>query len=299
MKKCVLLLVSLFAVVVPASGQEAGNRIYGNTGYYQQRKQMFPNVGPLGNSGEGYAIEARVLTNLKPDAFVVVFGVNDEGPNADTSNDKVNAKIRNLLQKLKPLGIESNDTFVDFITQNRIYDYTVSGTQATESFSGFETKKTIAIRYKNRDVFERIVSAATDSKIFDLIKVDYIVSDFNAVRASLFEAAAKVLKSKEQKYASALGVSANPVGLSVEQYNVSYPAEAYQRYQAYETGDASVHNPQGVSSRIVQRKSSTFFYEPFESSNFDSVLAPLGLEPMVQFSIYLRMQYQVRRSSLN
>lgn len=297
MKKCVLLFLSLFAVV-PAFAQESGNRIYGNSGYYQQKQKMLPQVGPLGNSSEGYAIEARVLTNVKPDAFVVVFGVSDEAANAAVSNEKVNAKIGNLMQRVKSLGIESSDVFVDFITQNRVYDYTVSGTQATENLSGFETKKTVAIRYQNRELFERIVSSAVDSKIFDLIKVDYIVSDFNSVRAGLFDAAVKVLKSKEQKYASALGVSPNAVGLSIEQYNVSYPAEAYQRYQAYETGEASVHNPQGVSTRLVQRKSSTFFYEPFEASGFDSVLAPLGLEPMVQFSIYLRMQYQVRRSSL-
>lgn len=297
MKKCVLLFLFLFAVV-PASGQEIGNRIYGNSGYYQQRKQMHPSVGPLGHASEGYAIEARVLTNLKPDAFVVVFGVNDEASNAASSNDKVNSKISNLMQRLRPMGIETNDVFVDFITQNRVYDYTVSGTQATENLTGFETKKTVAIRYKSRDLFERIVSAAADSRIFDLIKVDYIVSDFNSVRAGLFDAAVKVLKDKEKKYATALGVSPSAVGLSVEQYNVSYPAEAYQRYQAYETGDASVHNPQGASSRIVQRKGFTFFYEPFEGSSFDSVLVPSGLEPMVQFSIYLRMQYQVRRSTI-
>lgn len=298
MKKCVLLFLCLFAVV-PAYGQEAGNRIYGNTGYFQQKRQMLPHAGPLGNSSEGYAIEARVLTNLKPDAFVVVFGVSDEGANAASSNDKVNSKIANLMQKIKPLGIESNDVFVDFITQNRVYDYTVAGTQATENLTGFETKKTVAIRYKNRELFERVVSAAADSRIFDLIKVDYIVSDFDSVRTGLFDAAVKVLKSKEQKYASALGVSPSAVGLSVEQYNVSYPAESYQRYQAYETGEATVYNPQGASSRVAQRKSFTFFYEPFEGSSFDSVLVPSGLEPMVQFSIYLRMQYQVRRSSLN
>lgn len=298
MKKCVLLFLSLFAVV-SASGQESGNRIYGNNGYYQQKRQLQANTGMLGNSNEGYAIEARILTNLKPDAFVVVFGVNDEGSNAAASNGKVNEKIANLIQRMKPLGIDSSDVFIDFITQNRVYDYTVSGTQATENFTGFETKKTVAIRYKNRELFERIVSAAADSRIFDLIKVDYIVSDFNSVRAGLFDAAAKVLKTKEQKYANALGVSPSAVGLSIEQYYVSYPAEAYQRYQAYETGEASVQNPQGASSRVVQRKSFTFFYEPFEGSSFDSVLAPSGLEPMVQFSLYLRMQYQVRRSSLN
>jgi uncharacterized protein YggE len=296
MKKCVLLFLSLFAVV-PASGQESGNRIYGNNGYYQQKRQT--NIGMLGNSNEGYAIEARVLTNLKPDAFVAVFGVNDEGSNAAASNEKVNAKIANLIKRIKPLGIDSGNVFTDFITQNRVYDYTVSGTQATENLTGFETRKTVAIRYKSRELFEQIVSAAAESRIFDLIKVDYIVSDFNSVRTGLFEAAVKVLKSKEQKYASALGVSPGAVGLSIEQYNVTYPAEAYQRYQAYETGDASVHNRQGASSRVVQRKSFTFFYEPLEGSSFDSVLTPLGLEPMVQFSIYLRMQYQVRRSTIS
>ena len=296
MKICVLLFLSVIAVV-PASGQESGNRIYGNNGYYQQKRQN--NTGALGNSNEGYAIEARVLTNLKPDAFVVVFGVNDEGSNAAASNEKVNAKIANLIQKIKPLGIDSSDVFIDFITQNRVYDFTVSGTQASENLTGFETKKTVAVRYKNREVFERIVSAAADSRIFDLIKVDYIVSDFNSIRAGLFDAAVKVLKSKEQRYANALGVSPSAVGLSVERYDVSYPAEAYQRYQAYETGDASVHNTEGASSRVVQRKSFTFFYEPSEGSSFDSVLVPLGLEPMVQFSIYLRMQYQVRRSTIN
>jgi uncharacterized protein YggE len=280
---------------VTAYGQESGNRIYGNAGYYQQKRHLQINTGNLGNSNEGYSIEASVVTNLKPDAFVVVFGVNDEGANAATSNEKVNSKIGNLIQRIKGLGIDANDVFIDFITQNRVYDYTVSGTQASESFTGFETKKTVAVRYKNRELFERIVSAATDSNIFDLIKVDYIVSDFDSVRANLFDAAVKVLKSKEQKYANALGVTLGAVGLSIEKYDVTYPAEAYQRYQAFETGDASVENEQGVSSRVEKRKSFTFFYEPVAASSFDSVLAPPGLEPVVQLSIYLRMQYQVKR----
>jgi uncharacterized protein YggE len=298
MKKCVLLFVCLLATLT-AYGQESGNRIYGNAGYYQQKRHLQINTGNLGNSNEGYSIEASVVTNLKPDAFVVVFGVNDEGPSAATSNDKVNNKIGSLIQKIKGMGIEANDVFVDFITQNRVYDYTVSGTQASENFTGFETKKTVAVRYKNRDLFERIVSAAADSHIFDLIKVDYIVSDFDSVRAGLFDAAVKVLKGKEQRYSNALGVTLGGVGLSIEKYDVTYPSETYQRYQAYETGEASVTNVGGVASRVEKRKGFTFYYEPFQASSFDTVLAPLGLEPMVQYSIYLRMQYQVRRSSMN
>jgi len=39
MKKCMLIILSLFAVVT-ASAQESGNRIYGNNGYYQQRQRL-------------------------------------------------------------------------------------------------------------------------------------------------------------------------------------------------------------------------------------------------------------------
>jgi uncharacterized protein YggE len=97
-----------------------------------------------------------------------VFGVNEEGSNAGTSNEKVNAKIADLMQRLKPLGINPNDVFIDFITQSRVYDFSVSGAQATENLSGFETKKTVAIRHKSRELFEQIVRAATDANIFDL-----------------------------------------------------------------------------------------------------------------------------------
>jgi uncharacterized protein YggE len=291
MNRAFLLLVSLcFATIVCA--QESGNRIYGNNGYYQQRRQPQTNTGNLTSSGWG--IEASVLTNLKPDAFVVVFGVNDEAMASADSNQKVDAKISALSEKIAPMGISRNDIFVDFITQNRVYDFTVSGSQAKENLTGFETKKTVAVRYRNRDMLTLILRAAASAQIFDLIKVDYIVSDFETVRAGLFAEAVKVIKRKKEEYAKSLGVALTPVGLVNEMYDVSYPAEAYQRYQAFETGDASVYNPSG-SSRVIQRKSFTFFYEPFTPSKFDVVMIPLGIEPAVQYSLYLRMQYEPQK----
>jgi uncharacterized protein YggE len=289
MQRVFVCLVLLLAAIT-ACAQESANRIYGNQGYYQQqRRPPQTNSGALGSNTTGFAIEASVITNLKPDAFVAVFGVSAEAPASAESNDRVNAKIAKLMQQLNPLGITSNDIFVDFITQNRVYDFKVSGGNAAEKFTGFETKKTIAVRYKNRELFEQLVRAAASVQIFDLIKVDYIVSDFEQVRALLFEAAARVIKNKETKYAKSFGVSLIPLGLANEKYDVSYPWEAYQRYQAYETGDASVDG-----SRVTQRKAFTFFYDPFEGSRFDVVLAPMSIEPAVQFTLYLRMQYQPR-----
>lgn len=295
MRRVFVCLFSLF-VAVTVCGQESGNRIYGNQGYYQQqRRQPQTNSGILTANTQGFAIEASILTNLKPDAFVAVFGVNAEALASIDSNDKVNAKIAAFTQKLSPLGIKRDDMFVDFITQNRVYDFAVSGSNATEKLTGFETKKTVAVRYSNRELFESIVRAAASVQIFDLIKVDYIVSDFEKVRTRLFEEAAKVIRNKEAKYARAFGVNLLPIGLANEKYDVSYPSEAYQRYQAYETGEAYAYSSNS-SSRVVQRKGFTFFYDPFEASRFDVVLTPLGNEPAVQFTVYLRMQYEPRKS---
>lgn len=289
MKRGLFLLVSLLAAV-SVCAQESGNRIYGNNGYYQQRRAPQANTGSLGEPNRGYAIEASVLINLKPDAFVVVFGLGEEAPTAAVSNDRVNKKVAELIEQIKLLGIARNDIFVDFITQNRVYDFSLENGQAIEHLTGFETKKTVAVRYKSREVFEPIVTAAAGAGIFDLIKVDYIVADFEKVRTRLFDEGVKIVKNKEAKYVRSLGVTLTPIALSSEKYDVSYPNEVYQRYQAFEANDVS-----NYSTKLWMRKSFTFFYDPFEASRFDEVLAPLGIEPAVQFTLFLRMQYEPRK----
>ena len=301
--KRVLLLIALSSCVLSYGNavfaQEVGNRIYGNRGYYnQQRRQPQTNTGNLNPHQNGWAIEASVLTNLKADAFVAVFGINQEAIGAAASNEKVNTKAAEFTRALAPLGVGADDIFVDFITQTRVYDYKVEGNRATENFTGFETKKTIAVRYRRRDQFERIVTAAANIQIFDLIKVDYIVSDFDSVRKRLFDEAVRVIKSKEQSYVRSLGVTLVPVGLSSEKYDAFYPSDTYERYQAYETGSGYVYSNTS-SSTVVQRKSFTFFYEPFDASRFDAVLQPIGIEPVVQFSLYLRMQYDNQKPRQN
>lgn len=300
MKKAFLVFSLLFFVNLNSFAQESGNQIYGNKNYYQQKRRQPPtNTGNLAATTYGasnYAIEASVLINLKPDAFVAVFGINEEAKTSAESNGAVNNRLNDFMKSLGGLGITKNDVFVDFITQNRVYDYTVQGAAAKETLTGFETKKTIAVRYKSRDLFEKIVAAAAASSIFDLIKVDYIVADFDAVRARLFDEAVKIVKAKREKYMNSFGIAQlAPVGLANEKYDAFYPSESYLQYQAYETGDAYSYN-NNSSSKVVQRKSFTFFYDPLDAGKFDTALNPVGIEPIVQYTLYLRMDYDTGRT---
>jgi hypothetical protein len=81
--------------------------------------------------------------------------------------------------------------------------------------------------------------------------------------------------------------------LAVEKYAAFYPAERYQGYQAFESGAAKTTDYRNVRTTITLRKSSTFFYEPLDANKFDKVINPIGIEPTVQFTLYLQVLYKL------
>lgn len=291
MKRISSLIILLTLGLSLAQAQESGNR-----NYNAQRRRPQTNSGVLtgtSNGREVYFIESNVAMNVKADAYVAVFGLAQTGANAAESNSKINAQIAAFTRDLEALGIRRNDVFVDFITQNKVYDYTTTGNVTTEKLSGFETKKNVAARYNDREMLEKILTAAAKNSVFDFIKIDYVVSDTKAVYARLYDEAVRVTRQKEASYANSFGIKLTPSNLASEKYDAFYPGELYASYQAFETGNT--YGGYDNNRVIQQRKTRTFYYEPLDASDFDSVINPIGIEPMVQFTLYLRMQYDLKK----
>jgi uncharacterized protein YggE len=296
MKKAFLILLILAFGMLSVLGQESGNRNYNRSGNSNERRKP-PTTGLIyGNNGEMY-IEAYVLLNTAPDEFVAVFGVAQEAPTAVESNRKVNALLEQFLSAAAQLGVSRSNTFVDFITQNRVYNFTKdSDGTIREVLTGFETKKTVAVRYKDRSLLEKLLTAAAQSSIFDLIKVDYVINDMTKIHSRLFDEAVRIVKQKEENYVRQLGMAIRRIALVQENYDTHYPAELYQTYTAFESGavDTSYYN--NTNTRIIhERKSSTSFLDSLDASAFDAVLNPIGIEPMVQSTLYLKVQYSMAR----
>lgn len=290
--KTICLLVFISAGALTCIAQEAGNRQYGGGA----NRRANPSNGVIFGSENkdlvpAQYLEAYVLLNSAPDEFVAVFGVAQEAPTAAESNNQVNAKLDQFLKAITKLGIAKGDTFVDLITQNRVYSF-VPGTDniIREKLTGFETKKTIAVRYKDRSLLEKLLTEAAAVSIYDLIKVDYLINDMTRIRSRLFEEASRVIKQKEDTYARTLGIKLRRDAIYQEKYDTLYPAELYETYRAFESG--SVDANYDSRTRVVrERKSSTSYLEPLDRSGFDSVLSPIGIEPVVQATLYLKIRY--------
>lgn len=295
MKRVFLILIIVGISTLSVLGQEAGNRgVYGRTG---ERKN--PSNGVVyGAENKDLVpvqfIEAYVLLNAAPDEFIAVFGAAQEAPTAVESNQKVNAQIEQFLTAAGKLGVNRSNIYVDMITQNRVYNFAPASSDGTirEKLSGFETKKTIAIRYKDRPLLEKLLDAAAQASIFDLIKVDYVINDLSKIRSRLLEEASAVIKQKEDNYGRSLGLKFRRNAIFQETYETYYPVELYQTYTAAESG--SVEPNYESRTRVVrERKSSTSYLEPLDRSAFDVVINPAGLEPVVQCTLYLKVRYSL------
>src|SRR6185503_6857163 len=158
MKAIPFLIPIIFFFGGDAFSQEAGSIVYGTP---KQRSSSVTTTSLSATEPKGSVpvsfVEANVLMNVKADEYIAVFALAQEGPTLPDGNQKLSAQINQFITGLENLGIKTNDLFVDFIAQNRIYDFTVADNSARESLSGFEVKKNLAIRYRDRGLLDRML----------------------------------------------------------------------------------------------------------------------------------------------
>lgn len=300
MKKILCITLLLAFCSLNARAQVSGNVVYENPGaqqggsvtrrypaYMTMTMEQVVSEQPNQLVTTFQLIDAKILTSVETKEYVAVFGLAQEADSIQSANKKLQAQVADFQKGLTALGVSPEDTYIDFITQNRVYDYTVKGGTAREKVTGFQVKENIAVRYKQHSMLDQIVPVAAQAGIFDLIKVDYVVGDLNAVRAQMAQEAQKVIKQKEEAYAK-LGVKLTPVSVSSESFDSFQPSEAYNSYKAYESG------PVDENYRVVERrKNSTFYFEPLTPGKFDLVLTPAGMEPQVQCTYFMQVKYYV------
>lgn len=290
MKKALLLISIILSAASALRAQEAGASVYNKSA----RKTSGVTTGNLitmdgKDSVAAYYVEANVLMNMKADEYIALFGLAHEGLTVADANQKMDAQLKQFIIALDGLGVKSADVFIDFIAQNRVYDYTSTSNTITEKLSGFEVKKNVAVRYKDKSLLDRMLAAASRVGIFDLIKVDYILSDINSVRDRLMEEASRIIKKKEENYSRLLGIKLRPQGVFQEKYNAFFPSEMYASYTAFETG--KVVDYRSNTNVLQKRKTSTFYFNPLSVSEFDSVVNAADVEPVVQCTLHLKVRY--------
>ena len=295
-----LIFSSLLLVSAPGTAQISGNVGYGQSSAKARAEQAQRNLRILTEqdrppSNTSMFVDAAVLMNVKADEYVAVFAIAEQGATAQASHDKMDASVRAFKDALKALRIQDTDIYVDYIAQPKVYGFDLVGDVAREKLAGFELKKNVSVHFTKRDQIDDLVLAAAKAQIHDLVKVDYVVKNINAVNDSLMSEAAAVIKQKTARNERLLGIKLQPPAqVYAERPAIYYPTDLYDSYIAAES--EAISRPALQRYTVEQaRRQRTFYFNPLDGNGFDKVINPVILEPVVQFTVYLKVKYEVVR----
>ena len=194
----------------------------------------------------------------------------------------------------RPCGSRGDDVFVDFMAQNQIYGFEVAGDIAREKLVGFELKKNVSIHYKDRDLLDKIVVAAARSQVYRPDQGRLRGQGHQRRPGQAHGGGRRIIKQKSARYEKLLGIKLQPPG----QVYAERPRSTTRRRCTTPTppGGGGI-TPANRQKYTVQsaRKSRTFFFNGLDGDGFDSVINPVVIEPVVQFTLYLKVKYDVAR----
>ena len=294
MKKIVsiLPLIFLFQVLL---GQVGGNINY-------QKQATFPanNYGVRLSSSSNIIVSVKGLSNVVADAYIAIFNVSQAGETTDEVNKLLDQRINLIIKRVEELGDLSY--FVDMISFVPIYEYEIekklfSKDNYTEVPIGFELKKNLHIKYSNPDYLNQLISICASSEIYDLVKVDYVSLSLEDKKKELIAKAKIVLDEKLKYYQEVLNTDITSYERDLaDGFKLMYPSEMYKSYKAFSSNSII----QSKSSRVNQaNKSTTQYYQPIVNKDFDFVVNPIIVEPVIQivYELKLRIKRENNKST--
>ena len=290
-----IIALCLFTILNVHS-QISGNQVYRN-GNYSGDQGSFPVNNVVSVNDNNLSVTIKILLNKKADGFVITLGLNEEDETVSGCNKKINTRISGLLDKLKTLGIKKEAVYVDFISQTKIYDYTVANVNAQQIEKGFEIKKNIIITTSNVDNLEKIIAFASDYEIHDVIKVEYYNENSNAIHDQLFDDALVLAEAKKVKYIKSFGKRILGTPNATEEFAVVFPKTQYKSYQAFESAEIeSNSSSRSQYLKKIARKNKTFYYDGVSSAGFDKVINSNQTEVGIQYIMTLTVSYKIDTS---
>nr|WP_199000657.1 SIMPL domain-containing protein [Flavobacterium sp. ASV13] len=283
MKKLFLsFLVALFSPFIMA--QASGNINYQNQQHYNNDliNVNFP-------SNADILVNVKGLANVKADAYTAIFSTTQTGETTKEVNELIDQRIKQSLNEINSKkGVE---TYVDMISFVPVYEYETekkvfNRKTYNEVPTGFEVKKNIHIKYTDPNQLNEFISILSNNEIYDLVRVDYFSNALETIKKEMMNKAKLMVQEKIKNYQELLGETFTTAEKRItDGYIVNVPVEMYKSYEAYNSSSLNLKKASNINQ---VNKSLTLYYQPLLNKEFDFVINPTVLEPVIQ------IQYEIK-----
>lgn len=261
----------------------------GNINYQHQQSYNNNTIDINFPSNTDIIVSVKGLANIKADAYTAIFSITQTGKTTKEVDELMDQRITQSLNEIKlKKGVE---TFVDMISFVPVYEYETekkvfNRKTYNEVPAGFELKKNIHIKFADPAQLNEFISILSNYEIYDLVRVDYFSTELETVKKEMMTKAKLLVQEKVKNYQELLGETfTNAEKKITDDYIVSLPVEMYKSYEAYNSSSLNLKKAANINQL---NKSITLYYQPVLDKNFDFVINPAVLEPVIQ------IQYQVK-----
>ena len=275
-------------------GQASGNLNYQNRGRNSISNSNFSVDFP---SNYDMVVSAKGLANIKADAFVAIFSITQTGKTAEEATSLMSQRLSPVLSALKAKNMEA---FVDMISFVPMYEFETekkvfSKRTYNEVPTGFELKQNLHIKLYEATRLNELITLLANSEIYDLVRMDYYSTQLDTIKKELKEKVKAAFAEKQKLYETTLGEGFASAEKKINDgFSLTSPSELYNTYEAY----SSTPIPNKRTGNIMQAsKTVTQYYQPITNRDFDVVLNPIIVEPMIQ--VVYEMKMSVNRSDKN
>ncbi|MBY0487094.1 MAG: SIMPL domain-containing protein, partial [Flavobacteriaceae bacterium] len=284
---------AIYLLLLFISFNSGFSQMSGNVVYSTNRNSDYAT-----NSGTGFNLtdnnltfKVKILMNKKADRFQVILGLNEEANTVESCNSQINQRIDGFVGKLSKLGIKKEDYYIDFISQTKVYDYTITTNKAEQFEKGFEIKKNIIIATKSLKNIDEMIEIASQFKIYDIIKIDYFSDNSSQIYDDLFEEAIKIAATKKDKYLKAFNKRTVGNPTASDQFFVITPESQYKNYKAYESSEFETYynSSNATVMKKIARKNNTFYYDGTSQVDVDKVINNSSPEVGIQYVLTLNI----------
>lgn len=277
MKKILLIVLATVATSF-VNAQELGNRAY--------RSQILfssSNISVSVPMNSDVYVSVKGMANVKAESYLAIFNVTQVGKTIEEVNELMDKRIQESTSAIKLK--EGVEVYVDILSFVPVYELEVekkifSKKTYSEVPAGFELKKNIHIRYKNQALLNEFIVELAKSEIYDLASVDYFSSQLETIKKELMTKAKALALEKMKNNEALTGETFEAKEKNImDGYHLVYPVEQYKSYAAYSSNSLNLNKNTTVNQA---NKTTTQYYQPIIDKEFDFVINPLVMEPVIQ-----------------
>lgn len=287
-----MLFVLLICTSTALFSQSSGNSRYHQAAPEEHQPQAVISDGQITLTISG-------LLNAKADTFVAFFNVTQVGETAASVDSLMSLRIKRFQAALRRQQRDTLVVHTDMISLVPKYDIRVLKRAFSRTYNevpdGFELQKNVTITYHTASDLNMIVTAAAQAEIYDLVKVDYFLSNVKKHYEQLRTQCVETMKVRI-KYLESMGIRLDTLRkVFDDDFATVLPQTRYGSYSSVSRPSLNAMKKDDIESGKFHsvEPSPSKYYEAVPYTLYDVVVNPVVSEPTVQLTYQMSLKYTV------